>query len=760
MGKGGGNSEQRDTILTDSSVKLIDALCEGTIKGLVAGAKSIYLNKTPIQNSDNSYNFQAQGSASYTVGGNANSVPGLFSFAAVPGTNTQGAIAGFDAVQSEFPVGQEIRISTGSVTVGITTPDLDAIALTLAIPRLTVTDDEGNTNGTGLKFKIYLKVNSGLFVLQHEVTLNEKSAGGFEVQRTVLLPAVYSLIQLRVERVTADSTSDKLSNSLVWKAYTELQYDKYNYPNTALVAMEINSKVLQGSVKERRYLIDSQQIRIPTNAIVQADGSLIYFGAWNGDFTTPTWCADPAWCLYDLLLNTRYGADIPAIVLTRTKWDYYTASAWCNELVSDGLGGLEARFLLNVVLEQKVRAYDLIAQLAGVFGGIFFALGGGLSLATDRPLTPVTILSNENSKFNYQNSALRNRYTVALVGWRNPDLLGDPDLEVVEDPAGMALYGSREVRIEAIGCTRRSQARRFGLWYLLTSRLQADTLVVKTNIMAARLQPGEVVEVVDRNKQAFLIGRLVAATTSTFTLDQPVTLSVNQSWVIRYVVPDGTSESRILQPTGGLPVTVVDLVNPASAVPARESTWVIQSQTNPDPPQYQILAVLPTESKEWEITLVRYESTKWAQIAAGLTLTVPPVTTQPTQPNKPRNLTVSVISIPSAASATGISDRLSLAWDYPLLATGSPDPYTQSYLVSYRSVASSGFTSLGTSDRGLEIDNLPAGYYWVKVVAIDNLGRSSLDISTADPIPVGLVINASMQWSMVNSVIFLSSGVV
>jgi predicted phage tail protein len=755
MGKGGGGNERPDSIITDSSIKLIDMLCEGPIGGLVAGAKSIYLNKTPIQNSDNSYNFQAQGSSSYTIG--ATSIPGLFSFGAAPGTNTQSYIPGFDGVFSEVSVGAEVKASTGAVTRTVTTPGLNAVVVTLTIPRLVSYDGEGNSGTATLKAKIYLKLGAGLFVLQHDIVQEDKSSNGFEIQRTILIPSGTASFQLRVERAEPDSTSDKYTNAFAWKSYTEVIYKKYNYPNSALVAMEINSKVLPGNVTERRYEIYGLQVRIPTNATVQPDGSLVYSGSWNGAFSTPTWCADPAWCLYDLLSNSRYGAAIPSIVLARTKWDYYTASQWCNAQVPNGVGGLEPRFLLNVAIEQEVKAYDLITQLAGVFGGIFFVLGGGLALATDRPLTPVAMLTNENCSFNYQNTALRNRHTLALVRWQNPELVGDSDLEVVEDQEGVALYGVRETTITAIGCNRRSQARRFGLWYLLTSRLQADTLVAKSNLSVARIKPGEVVYVADRNKRQYKMGRLKSSTATVLTLDQPVALPSTQIWKIYYLLPSGQSTSSILQANTASQPTVT-AVTAIATPPVAGSIWVIQPSTDPDPPQYQVLAAVPTEDGEWELTMFRFSQTKWSLIDQMTTLdTITPVNVVPIVPNPPRNL-VAWAESTSTISTGLISDRLGIAWDYPIqLPSNAPDPYTTGYEVGYRLASSSNFTLVNTSNRSIEIDGLPAGYYFVQVKAINNQGRKSVEISATDTVPINVMVNAQTQYSSVNSAVFLAA---
>jgi predicted phage tail protein len=94
------------------------------------------------------------------------------------------------------------------------------------------------------------------------------------------------------------------------------------------------------SIPSRKYLVRGIKIQLPSNATVDTTnylGRVTYSGVWDGTFGAATWCADPAWCLWDLLTNTRYGASIPASSLDR--YDFYSISQYCNGLVSDGKGG-------------------------------------------------------------------------------------------------------------------------------------------------------------------------------------------------------------------------------------------------------------------------------------------------------------------------------------------------------------------------------------------------------------------------------------
>ena len=82
-GKGGGDegrtpTTEADSLDSKSYANVLDLISEGEIEGLKDGLKSVYLNNTPIQNSDNSYNFDN------------------VSYAFREGTSSQTKINGFD----------------------------------------------------------------------------------------------------------------------------------------------------------------------------------------------------------------------------------------------------------------------------------------------------------------------------------------------------------------------------------------------------------------------------------------------------------------------------------------------------------------------------------------------------------------------------------------------------------------------------------------------------------------------------------------
>ena len=71
MGKGSGKAKtpriEADNLESKQLLSIIDIISEGQIEGPLRGLQGVYLNKTPIQNEDGTYNFDGV-TIEYTTG--------------------------------------------------------------------------------------------------------------------------------------------------------------------------------------------------------------------------------------------------------------------------------------------------------------------------------------------------------------------------------------------------------------------------------------------------------------------------------------------------------------------------------------------------------------------------------------------------------------------------------------------------------------------------------------------------------------------
>lgn len=636
----------RDSLDSRAYVKIIELLAEGEIEGLKDGAQSVYLNNTPLQNSDGSYNFEN------------------FEFDYRNGTQTQTYIPGFNEVLSEFPVNTLVTKSA-AISKTITRTSVNAVRVTISIPQLQRIDDTGDLRGAKIQFTIDVKLNGGNFETRIDDTItgrtNDLYQRDYRVTLGDLQPSQYPVI-IRVTRVTDDSNDPKLVNAFSWYSYTEITYAKLAYPNSALVSMRIDAEQFN-SIPQRSYLIRGLKIKIPSNATVDpTTGALIYSGTWNGNFGAAVWCSDPAWCLWDLLTSTRYGFGNYLNANLLDKWAFYTASVYCSALntrpsgttndyhattgrhgVPDGLGNYEPRFSCNVNIQTAEDAYKLINDMCSVFRVMPYWSTGALTISQDSPATPVYLFTQSNvteEGFSYSGSAQKTRTTVAIVKYFD-NILRDYSYEVVEDQKNIAKYGVLTKEIEAFACTSRGQAHRLGEWLLYAEQYETEVVAFTASIEAGVVvRPGQVISIHDtvRSPSYRWAGRINAATTTAITVDSPDTLSLGTSPKLTVILPDGTLQSRTVSSISGSVITVSTAFTTA---PNIGSIWMFENAAVAPTTNWRVLTVSEQDGTRYAITALTYNSTKYSYIERGEELQLRSLTDLTTIPSPPESVSVS-----------------------------------------------------------------------------------------------------------------------
>ena len=184
-----------------------------------------------------------------------------------------------------------------------------------------------------------MSVNGGAYQEYTRGVANGKTTTGYDRSIRVNLPAEFDSALVRVRKITPDSTSSTLVNGMQITTYQEVIDAKFRYPLTALVYVEFGSDLFPNgiptiSIKKRWKLI-----QVPTNYNPE---TRTYSGTWNGLFKM-AWSNNPAWVLYDLVTNRRYGLDQRELGVEIDKWGLYEAAQFCDQMVPDGKGGMEPR---------------------------------------------------------------------------------------------------------------------------------------------------------------------------------------------------------------------------------------------------------------------------------------------------------------------------------------------------------------------------------------------------------------------------------
>jgi len=722
-GKGGGGGgrtpiEQDDSLVSEQFVSILELLCEGEIEGLDDGAKSIFLDDTPVQNSDGSVNFD--------------NFTGTFAF----GTQGQPHIPNpAGGIQNERAVNVEVT-NASSVTRSITNSNIDRVRVTISIPSLQKIEDDGDIVGHSVDIKIQVQYDGGGYNDVVTDTISGKSSSRYQRDYLVNLTGSFP-VDLRVVRVSQDETTTRRASSTFFTSYTEIQDEKLAYPNTALAGLRFSSKQFQ-NIPRRKYLIRGTKVRIPSNGTVDTTthlGRITYSGLFDGTLSAATWTNDPAWCLFDLLTDTRYGCGVPEASLD--LFDFYEISRYCNELVDDGKGGQEPRFSLNLLLNTRDEVYNVIQQLTSIFRGISYYGAGSLVLRQDKPADSQYLLGPSNvidGLFTYSGTAEKVRHTCATVAWQSYDMLGEVEYEYVEDHDAVAKYGIVNKDVKAIGCYSQGQAHRLGKWLLTSERLLSETVSFGVSIDAGILvTPGIVIDIADPLRAGTRrSGRVNSATTTVVTIDSDTDLSVNlsNSPTLSVLLPTGLVETKTISSISGAAITVSEAFSQA---PQAQAIYLIQT-SDIQSQQYRVVSVAEGNDGTVGVTAVAYNESIYANVEQDIALTTRDISNLSTTPNAPENLSGTEFLYQEGQT---VHTGFDLSWQHDRLNVNE-------FRVKYK-LDDDNFIELNTSNPSITLRSLKSGTLTVQIRAINYIGKQSSTASATFTLVGKTAVPADVQ---------------
>lgn len=509
--------EAPNTLNSAQSLRIVDAVCEGEIRGFANGNdapwKSVFLNDTPVQNADGSFNFKG--------------LAGFF----LRGTPDQPYIPGFDVSERTVAVSAEVKKSTPIVRA-VTDKLVGRLRVTLGVDRNFQVQGNGDTLAAHTVLRVELVNKDGVRAVE-SVTFSER-AGGVYYQDVLFDQLPEAPFNIRVSRLTDDAASDKTGNKTYFASFVEMIDAKLSYPHTVLAALSVDSDQFGNSVPRRNYLLDGMLVNVPSN--YNPDTREYTGSVWDGSFKK-AWTNNPAWVFYDVLTQPRYStlarrlkaADID-------KWTLYQVAKYCDELVDDGFGGKEPRFVCNAYLSDKRQAAELLTDLASVFRGLPVWDGRRFSVVMDADADAVAQYANSNVKdglFTYSGAAFKSISTAVMVQYVDKYDGYRTKTEYVQDDEAVRRYGLNVRQVAAFGCDSRGQAARFGAWMLQTGLRQQDAVSFTVGREGLRHLPYDVVRIMDNDYAgADFSGRLKAVSGLTVTLDRPVEAEIGSRFSV------------------------------------------------------------------------------------------------------------------------------------------------------------------------------------------------------------------------------------
>ena len=697
--KESGRSKQR--------IKIVEVISEGEIEGLVDGLKSVYLDKTPIEAKDGSYYFK-----NVEIEGRE-------------GTQTQEVMQGFQAVEKEISVATEITKRT-ALTRTVTDANVNRLRLTLGVQALFEQNDQGDTHSATVEFKITVGTQQIPFTIKGKY--NSSYSRAIIVENLPRVP-----FTIKVERITADSTSNRLANKTMWASYTEIIDAQFRYPNTAYMGVKFDSEYFN-NIPTRTYEIYGIKVRVPSNYNPETRE---YKGLWDGTFKV-AYTNNPAWILMDVVTHKRYGLGDRLGEFSVDKWALYQIAQYCDQMIPDGFGGREPRFTCNLWLTEQRSAYDVLSDLCSIFRAIPVWNGTELTFIMDRPSDPVWTYTNANvvgGQFSRQYSAMKARHNAIQVEYKDAENNYENTIEYISDDEQIRKFGLNLKKVTAFGCTSRGQAFRTGKWILETERLETETITFTVGSEGLMNIPGDIICVSDNHFAGTNIGgRVQAIHGRTLTLDREIQFSANH--FLSYINAQAKHQKIRITAVSGKQVTLES--DPVGL--SLQGVWSLLTQTVASQ-LYRCMTVTENEEGTYTIFALQHEPQKEAIVDNGASF-------------EPRN--TSVIQTPTLESlnAEATPNGLKLNW------SSTAGAGTLTYDIKILKADNLYAYHKGVSSTEFSTDNLPDGDYTVVVIAKNASGQMVSEKSqnftiNRPPVPRDVVVlgglgNITISWAWVD----------
>jgi len=712
-GSGDKGGNRGTEIASVAYMKLLLALSEGEIAGGFTG-KEIYLDGTPLIDANGNENF-----------------PGV-SWEWRSGTPDQSYIQGFPAVENEIAVSKELKYGTPWVK-SINNIQLSAVRLRFKFPQgIYATRDSGGKNAYRLDFAIDISTDGSTYT-EYGTDFAEGIANtGYERSYRVDLPPATSGWQIRVRRLTENTTDGRHADVSNIESMTEIVDAKLKYPNTALLFLQFDSKLFDGKTPVVTVKAKGLIIRVPSN---YDPISRTYSGTWDGAFKW-AWTNNPAWVFYDIVLNKRYGLGKRISADQVDKWTLYQIARYCDEQVSDGAGGKEARHLCDLYLSQRTDAWTVLMDLANIFQGMLGWSNNLLTLDADMPrqLDPDFVFNKSNiiGPFTFSGSSEKANYSAGVVTYSNPANGYQDDQASAFVPELTNRFGFNTLEMSAIGCTRESEAQRRLLWAIHTNS-DDNAVEFKTGLEGRIPRVGKVIGI-NNARQAGRAngGRVAAAAGAKITLDRNTTAKAGDRLIIN--LPSGSAEGRTVKSVSGRAITVESAY---SETPTTEAGWVLDQQDLAIQ-QFRVKRVAINDDGTVTISGLPFNPNKFARIDNGAIIEDRPVTVVPPRGQPmPENIVIS--STYRVEQGIGIT-TMEVTWDR---VTGAV-----AYEAQWRQNNGDWINVTRTGNTRFEVDGIYSGAYTVRVRAINGSDIASLWAMSAEtqltgkagavPAPVGL----------------------
>lgn len=687
--------EMEDNLISINRIRILLAVSDGEVDPDFS-LKDLYFDDVPVMNQDGSLNFQ--------------NVKAEFR----PGTQTQDYIQGFTDTASEITVARDLTATTPYI-ISVTNKNLSAIRIKILMPRGVTQEDNGDLTGVRVEYAVDMAVDGAEYKeVLHDV-IEGKTMSGYDRSRRIDLPAFNERVLLRVRRL-ADSTSARVTDLIKMQSYAEVVDAKFRYPLTGLVYVEFDSELFPNALPNISIKKKWKIINVPSN---YDPISRTYSGSWDGTWKK-AWSNNPAFVLYDLITNQRYGLDQRELGIALDKWSIYECAQYCDQMVPDGKGGTEPRYLCDVVIQSQVEAYQLVRDICSIFRGMSFWNGESLSIVIDKPRDASYIFTNDNvvnGDFSYTFASEKSMYTQCNVTFDDEQNMYQQDVEGVFETEAASRFGYNSTSITAIGCTRRSEANRRGRWILKTN-VKSTTVNFATGLEGMIPTIGDVIVVSDNFWSSALTLNLSGRVMEVSGLQVFTPFKVDARAGDRILVnkPDGKPVGRTIARVSDDGKTLT--LNTTFGFDVQPDTIFAIERTDIAQQRYVVTGITKGDGDEeftYNITAVEYDPNKYDEIDYGVNIDDRPTSiVQPDILPAPQNVKIESYSrVVQGASV----ETMHVSWDKV--------EYASLYEMQWRKDNGNWNNTPRTANKETEVEGIYAGNYHVRVRSVAANGSAS-----------------------------------
>ncbi len=338
---------------------------------------------------------------------------------------------------------------------------------------------------------------------------------------------------IRIYRTTYESYSSLVKREISLEKVSEIINLPFSYPYSTICGLKLDARTLpqiparsydarfkkvfvpsnyfplKANGKDKRY-ITSSELEGFNKLFPTSDDKIIYRGNWDGTFKF-AWTDNPAWIIFDLLINRRYGLGNFISPTQVNYWELYKIAQFCDAVdvttnkgvflgVPAADGGLEPRYGFNGVIADKTNVFDMIKSIVASFRGNMFYTNSEINFTNDRLKPIMSSFNNSNVKdgsFSYTNSRKDLQYNVIEVSYLDRDDLFKEKIEYVEDPDDIKTRGILRTSAQTFGVTSRAHAKRIGQHTIYSTINEDQNVQFVGGLETLLCRPGDLISIND-----------------------------------------------------------------------------------------------------------------------------------------------------------------------------------------------------------------------------------------------------------------------